>query len=99
MSQSSVHIVARLTAKPEAIAALRAVLETLLTPTRQEAGCHRYALLQNRHDPTDFTFIEEWADDAVIDQHMQSAHLKKALVEAAGLLAARPDIQRYDLIG
>lgn len=99
MTPSTVHIVARITAKSDAVTQLRAVLEALLTPTRQEAGCHRYLLLQNQQDPTDFTFVEEWADDAAIDQHLRSAHLQRAFAQAAGLLAGQPDIQRYELIG
>jgi len=55
--------------------------------------------LQNQQDPTDFTFVEEWADDAAIDQHLRSAHLQRAFAQAAGLLAGQPDIQRYELIG
>lgn len=99
MTQSTIHIVARITAKPEAVTELRSVLEALLTPTRQEAGCRRYQLLQNQQDPTDFTFVEEWADDSAIDQHLRSAHLQRAFAQAAGLLGAQPDIQRYTLIG
>lgn len=99
MSQSSIHIVARITAKPDRVAELRAVLEALLTPTRQEAGCRRYILLQNQQEPTDFTFVEEWVDAAAIDSHMKSAHLQQAFAQAAGLLAAPPDVQRYTVIG
>ena len=99
MSQTSVHIVARVTAKPDCVAELRVVLETLLTPTRQEAGCRRYILLQNQQEPTDFTFVEEWADAAAINSHMKSAHLQQAFAQAAGLLAVPPDVQRSTLIG
>lgn len=99
MSESTVHVVARITAKPDAVAALQAVLVALLPPTRQEVGCHQYLLLQNREQPADFTFIETWADDAAIDQHLKSAHVQQALVQAAALLAVPPDIQRYDVIG
>lgn len=99
MSQSSIHIVARFIAKPDTIKGLQTVLEALLTPTRQEPGCHRYLLLHNQQNPADFTFVEEWADEAAIDQHLQSAHLKKALTDMTGLLAVQPDIQRYTLAG
>ena len=99
MDRTSVHIVARITAKPDSVAELRAVLETLLTPTRQEAGCRRYILLQNQQEPTGFTFVEEWSDAATISSHMKSAHLQQAFAQAAGLLAAPPDIQCYALIG
>ena len=100
MSQSTtIHVVARIVAKPEAVTQLQAVLAALLEPTRQEAGCHRYTLLQNRQDPTDFTFVEEWASDAAIDAHMQASHIQGAFAQAQELLAAEPDIRRYELVG
>lgn len=99
MNPSTIHIVARIVAKPDAVAQLRVVLEKLLEPTRQEAGCRRYTLLQNRHDPTDFTFVEEWASDAAIDAHLQTSHIQAAFAQAQGLLAAEPDIRWYELVG
>ena len=99
MSNSSIHLVARIVAKPDSVAALRTLLETLLAPTRQEAGCRRYILLQNQQEPTDFTFVEEWADEAAINSHMKSAHLRQTFAQAAELLAVTPDVQRYKLIG
>ena len=99
MNPSTIHIVARIVAKPDAVAQLRVVLEKLLEPTRQEAGCRRYTLLQNRHDPTDFTFVEEWASDAAIDAHLQTSHIRAAFAQAQGLLAAEPDIRQYELVG
>ena len=99
MSQPTVHIVARIIAKPDAVTQLRGVLEELLKPTRQEAGCHRYTLLQNRRDPTDFTFVEEWTSDAAMEAHLQTAHIQAAFVRPRDLLAAEPDIRQYDLLG
>jgi quinol monooxygenase YgiN len=98
MSQSTLHIVARIVAKPDTVTQLQAVLTALLEPTRQEAGCQRYTLLQNRQDPTDFTFVEEWASDAAIDAHMKTSHVHAAFAQAQGLLAAEPDIRRYELV-
>lgn len=99
MSQSTLHIVARITAKPDKVNELQVVLAALLEPTRQEVGCQRYTLLQNRQDPADFTFVEEWASDDAIDAHMQTSHVQAALAQAQGLLAAEPDIRRYELVG
>ncbi len=99
MSQSTVHVVARITAKPDAVPQLQAALAALLEPTRQEAGCQRYTLLQNRQDPTDFTFVEEWVSDAAIDAHMETAHIQAAFARVEGLLAAEPDIRQYEVVG
>ncbi len=47
--------VARLTAKPGSIDHVREVLAAQVEPTRAEAGCLRYDLMQNAGDPADFT--------------------------------------------
>ena len=54
------RVVARVVALPNQVEALKAVLLRLVEPTRQEAGCLQYDLLQNQEDPTDFTFVETW---------------------------------------
>ncbi|MEI2782883.1 MAG: putative quinol monooxygenase [Candidatus Competibacter sp.] len=90
MSQSTtIHVVARIVAKPEAVTQLQAVLAALLEPTRQEAGCHRYTLLQNRQDPTDFTFVEEWASDTAIDAHMKTRPHSGGLRSGRGFVGRR----------
>jgi hypothetical protein len=64
MSNAIVKVVARLVALPEKAESLKAILSGLIDPTRAEKGCLRYELLQNQADPTDFTFVEEWATEA-----------------------------------
>ncbi len=95
----TVRVVARITARPDTVSELHPLLLGLLEPTRREPGCLRYQLLQNRADPTDFTFVEEWADEAAIDAHFATPHLQAVLAKATPLLAAEPDIRRYTLIG
>ena len=91
----TMHVIARLTARPETGAELQTLLLSLIEPTRQEPGCLRYELLHNATDPTDFTFIEEWADTAALDAHFTTPHLQAALAQAPALLAVAPDIRRY----
>lgn len=91
----TVHIVARFIARPESVGELRTLLLGLLGSTRKESGCIRYELLHNTTDPTDFTFVEEWADDAAIDAHLETPHLKDAVVQSQPLLAAALDVRRY----
>ena len=94
----TVHVVARLTARPETVAELQSLLLSLIEPTRQEPGCLRYELLHNSTDPTDFTFIEEWLDEAALEAHFTTPHLQAALAQAPALLAVEPDIRRYTLM-
>ena len=95
----TLHVVARLIARPEPITAVQAILLDLIAPTRQEPGCLRYELLHNSGDATDFTFIEEWADEAALAAHGATPHLLGALAKVKPLLAVAPDVRQYHLIG
>lgn len=98
MAASSIRIVARLTAKPDCADKVLSILSAIVEPTRQEPGCISYELLQNRADPTDFTFVEEWASDGAIDTHLATQHIQDALSKLTGLLSEAPDIQRYQVV-
>lgn len=96
MNGSSVRVVARVKALPEQVAAVRSALSKLIEPTRREVGCITYELWQNKLDPTDFTFVEEWESDAALDAHAASQHLKDAAAKLNDLVAKPTDVRRYD---
>ncbi len=98
MTNQTIRVVARIVASSQKLEALKAVLLALIEPTRHEAGCIQYELLQNQSDPTDFTFVEEWASHDALDTHLVSAHMEAAGAKLEGLLAAEPDIRRYKLL-
>lgn len=99
MPENSLRVVARIKALPDKVDELRQVLAGLVAPTRAEAGCLGYELLQNRVDPTDFTFVEEWTDDAALEQHFTTEHFQDASNRLDGLVAEEPDIRTYTLVG
>lgn len=90
---------ANIETRPETVADVHALLQGLLEPTRQESGCLRYTLLHHSNDPTDFTFVEEWADAAALEAHLAAPPVQAALAQAPPLRAAAPDIRRYAVIG
>jgi quinol monooxygenase YgiN len=96
---TSVRVVARLTAKLEHVEEVREVLGALVAPTRLERGCVSYELLHNSADPTDFTFVETWTDQASLDAHGASAHLLDASAKLPRLLSGPADIRRYAVAG
>ena len=98
MAESSLRVVARVVANPDSVDQVCAILSALVDPTRKESGCISYELLQNRSDPTDFTFVEEWASDAALDAHLSTEHIQNALSELPSLLAGEPDIRRYSVV-
>ncbi len=99
MTGTSLRVVARITARPETVNQVRDILLGLVAPTLAEEGCVVYELLQNRAEPTDFTFVEEWASDATLEAHHASPHIRSAFPKLEALVAGPPDIRTYSLIG
>lgn len=95
---ATVHVLARYSAKPGKEDALKSVLTALVPPTRRELGCYQYDLLVDSNDPKQFCFVERWDDDAALDQHLETAHLKKALDQLEDLVEGPPEIRRYTLV-
>lgn len=98
MSQTAIRVVARVIALPDKVEEVKSILTKLVEPTRQEVGCITYELLQNHADPTDFTFVEEWKSQDLLDVHLASAHIAQAELQLTGLVAAAPDIRIYQLL-
>lgn len=92
---TAVRVIARLPAKADKIEELKAILLSIIEPTRKEAGCISYELLQNSSDSADFTFVETWDSAAALDAHMKSPHLTAALGKLGELLGGAPEIRRY----
>ena len=72
MADNSVRVVARIKAKPGSEGELRPVLSSMQEPVRKEKGCLSYEILENRADPTEFTFVEEWSSDETLETHLKS---------------------------
>jgi quinol monooxygenase YgiN len=89
-------VIAHIRAKPEHIDTVRDVLTGYIGPTRAETGCFVYDLFQDRADPSHFTFIEEWSDDAALDAHSRSAHITAGRARLSGLATA--EVLRYSRI-
>jgi quinol monooxygenase YgiN len=98
MSKTTIRVVARVVALPEKVDEVKSILLALIEPTRQEKGCIAYELLQNQSDPTDFTFVEEWESQKLLNEHLNSAHLAQASSQLNGWIAAEPDIRVYQLL-
>ena len=99
MAKSAVGVVARIIARPESIDIVREGLTSLLAPTRAEQGCILYELMQNTSDPADFTFYEVWTDEASLDAHGASPHIRSTFQKLQGHLAdGGREVRRYAFI-
>ena len=99
MAEETLKVIARIKARPEKIDEMREMLSGLVAPTRAEAGCVRYELLHNTADPADFTFVEEWRDDAALESHFSTGHVQAALTRFQELAAEPMDLRRYRSVG
>ncbi len=70
----------------------------LVAPTRQEAGCLNYDLHVSPEDPAKFLFHENWTSKALLDAHLQSAHIKALLPRVEDLCVASPEITLWEQI-
>lgn len=98
MPNNSLRVIAHVAAKADSVEQVRAILMGVVEPTRREPGCLSHQLLQNQADPTDFTFIEEWASPAAEQSHFATPHISDVLRRLPRLLAAEPDIRRYTVL-
>jgi quinol monooxygenase YgiN len=98
MPKNSLRTIARVRARRDKVDELRALLKALVGPTRNEKGCIAYVLLQNRNDPTDFVFLEEWENDAALKGHSASEHMKDLRSKLRALTDREPEAQRYSLV-
>lgn len=97
MADNSVRVVARIKAKPGSESELRAIMSSMLETIRKEKGCLSFELLENRADPTDFTFVEEWSSNETLEAHLEG--MQSNLPKLMDLLAAPPDIRTYSMVG
>jgi quinol monooxygenase YgiN len=95
---STVHVLARFVARPGKEDALRAVLSSMIAPTRRELQCYQYDLLVDANDPRQFCFVERWDGNAALEEHLETPHVKAALAQLEELVESPPEIRRYTLL-
>lgn len=89
MSDQTVTVIARIKAKADRVEQVESALMDLIGPTREEPGCISYVLHQAADDKSSFVFVENWANQTALDEHLQTPYLK-AFVDRADELLAEP---------
>ena len=75
------------TAEPGKSSELRTVLTPLILASRTEQGCLQYDMYQSQEDPHRFEIFEDWATEADLQNHCQSAHFLTFKANCGGLIA------------
>ena len=58
---------------------------------KDETGCLRFDVIQDRDDPHQFYFYEVYKDEAALQSHRQTAHFKLYFEKTQPWLAAPPE--------
>lgn len=83
-------LVAKFTVKEEKIEEFKNYSKELVAETRKEKGCISYQLFQDVNDGKVLTFIEEWENQAAIDNHNNSRHITELLPKLMETLKEEP---------
>jgi quinol monooxygenase YgiN len=72
---AAIRVIARTVARKGKEYQLRALLQSMLLPTRAEQGCESYELFES--DTTGrFYFVETWESQVALDKHIATPHFK-----------------------
>lgn len=95
MTDKTIPIVAKFTARPGKADELKKVLYNALEPARAEAGCLHYDLYRGVEDGNVFLFHETWRNEQAVETHGEQPHFKAMIAEAEPLLARPPEIDKF----
>jgi quinol monooxygenase YgiN len=95
MENSIIHVTSHVLARPEYTNKVKTLLTELVEPSRQESGCLRYHVHQNRAVPEEFFVFAEWASEEEFEAHLSSPHIEEAFIEGGELLQRPPETHRY----
>ncbi len=85
----------RIDAKPGRAEEAERALATMVGPSNAEPGCLMYELFTDPKIPDALFFVEAWQDQAAIEAHGKSAHMRALGPTLRGLLAGRPQVQNF----
>ncbi len=81
-------LIVTLEAKPGQEQALKALLNSMVPPSRNESGCIEYRLHETDEHPGKFMFYEIWQNKAAHAAHTAMPHMAEWHARKADLVAA-----------
>jgi quinol monooxygenase YgiN len=94
MSDKTILIVAKFTARPGKADELKKVLNHGVKPAREEAGCLHYDLYRSVEDGNVFLFHETWRNAEAVEIHGGQPHFQTLMADAEPLLARPPEVHK-----
>jgi len=93
-------VIAKLTVNEDKLEEFKAAASEMVAAVKanEKGRTLMYTLAQSQSAPTEFYFIEQYADDAAASDHTKTEHMKAFGGKLAGVLAGRPEIIRLNRI-
>ncbi len=91
MSQD-IRVVAFLKIKPGSQQAAEAAVGACVPASRDEKGCLLYTAHWDQADPSRLVFVEHWASQAALDEHMTTPHFHAFVAAIGDLVESAPEI-------
>lgn len=89
-----ITMIARLTAKPGKESLLYEECRNIVKQVREnEPGCKMYTPHVSDNNPAEIVFIEKYADQEALDNHLQTPYFKALAAKFDDLLEGAPDLQ------
>nr|WP_245850047.1 putative quinol monooxygenase [Mycobacterium angelicum] len=92
-----IAVIARFAPRPGSRDALRALLKTMVTPTRSEDGCRTYDLYEIADDGG-FVLFERYASRRALEAHRASAHYVDYRARVTELLTGPIEVEVLDIV-
>ena len=95
-----IAVIAKLTVKADQVEGFKTAASKMVASVKeQEAGrTLQYTLAQSQQEPTEFFFLELYADADAISTHGKTPHMAAFGGAIGGMLAGRPEITRLDVV-
>lgn len=88
----AIAIAAKIKAKAGSEAQVEAAFREMITKVRSEPGTLSYILHKSVQDPTLFFFYETYVDQAAVDAHGKTDHMKALGAKIGPHLDGRPEV-------
>jgi len=92
-----ITVIAKLKVQPGKDTEFEAAAKQMIATVKElEPGTLSYVLHKNTKDATEFVYYEVYQDQAALDSHGKTDHMKAFGGKIGALLAGRPEITKLD---
>ena len=97
--RSVVYVVTDLWPLADKINEVKKILSSIVPEAKKERTCLKYELCENINENAQMTYLQAWANEEALQNHLNSELIINASKELRDLLSKPTEIRRYRNIG